>query len=138
MLKKVIHIILIVAILVSSSGLLISKHYCLDELIDVALFSEAESCQESEVVVSIPTTSEQEAQHKNCCKDEVTFIKVEEPATKTIADFSFEKPFIAWAIIRLALNIPTEKQNISAHKYQTYTPPFLVCDFTISLQTFLC
>ena len=138
MLRKTIHIILIFALLVSSSGILISKHYCLDELVDVALFSKAKSCQESNVIESEHRTDKPIIQKKNCCKDEVAFEKLEDSAQKVVADFSIKQSFISWAIIRLALHLHNVEDKVSVHPYQHYKPPLLVCDFTISLQTFLC
>ena len=138
MLKKTIHIILCLAILASSSGILISKHYCLDELVDVALFGEAKSCQESRTDATVPDTSSPIIQKKSCCKDEISFEKIEDSAENVIADFSIKESFISWAIIQLAIHLPSQSDASFSRTYQHYKPPLLVCDFTVSLQTFLC
>jgi len=44
MFKKVIHIIIACLILVSTTGFTVNLHYCHDQLIDLALFSPAQSC----------------------------------------------------------------------------------------------
>ena len=44
MFKKVLHIIVAGLILVSTTGFTINLHYCHDQLIDLALFSPASSC----------------------------------------------------------------------------------------------
>ena len=44
MLKKVSHIILSVLLLVSTVGVVVSKHYCSGSFVSVSVFNEAESC----------------------------------------------------------------------------------------------
>jgi hypothetical protein len=44
MLKKFSHIILSVVLLVSTAGMVVSKHYCSGSFVSVSVFNEAESC----------------------------------------------------------------------------------------------
>ena len=44
MIRKVLHIVIAVFILVSSTGFTINMHYCHDQLIDMALLAPAHSC----------------------------------------------------------------------------------------------
>ena len=44
MFRKVLHIITAGLILISITGFTVSMHYCHDQLIDLALFSPAQSC----------------------------------------------------------------------------------------------
>lgn len=48
MIRKVLHIIFAVLILISSTGFTINMHYCHDQLIDMALLAPADSCCDTE------------------------------------------------------------------------------------------
>jgi hypothetical protein len=48
MIRKVLHIVIGVFILVSSTGFMINMHYCHDQLIDMAFLAPAHSCCDSE------------------------------------------------------------------------------------------
>lgn len=47
MLRKLFHISMVVLLLVSSSGIVIYKHYCLDELTGVSIIVDANHCHEN-------------------------------------------------------------------------------------------
>ena len=61
MLKVGIHIVLSVLLLVATTGLAISKHYCGGELISTSVLGEAESCCDS----------------GDCCKNETEHIQLD-------------------------------------------------------------
>ena len=44
MIKKISHIVFATLLLVSTMGMAVSKHYCHNNLVNVAVFSEAQSC----------------------------------------------------------------------------------------------
>src|SRR5690554_487223 len=62
MLKKVSHIIIAFVLLLSTTGLTVSKHYCHDLFISASLFSEAESC----------------CGEADCCHNEIAFFQVDD------------------------------------------------------------
>ena len=62
MLKKVSHIVISLILLVSTTGLTISKHYSMGELFDVSFIGEADRC------CPIPC---------DCCEDEFEFHRLE-------------------------------------------------------------
>lgn len=62
MFKTFSHIILSFLLLVATTGMAVSKHYCGGNLISVDIFDEADSCCES----------------GNCCHNETTFYQVNE------------------------------------------------------------
>jgi len=47
MIKKALHSVIAVFVLISSTGFTINTHYCHDQLIDMALFAPAKSCCDS-------------------------------------------------------------------------------------------
>lgn len=61
MLKKSVHIILSFLLLVATSGLFLSKHYCGGKLLSVSLFQTASSCCDSD----------------SCCQHETAIIQLD-------------------------------------------------------------
>ncbi len=61
MVKKTIHILVIVLLLISTIGVTINKHYSDGELFSIALFGEAESCCEGPC---------------DCCSDETEHYQI--------------------------------------------------------------
>ena len=62
MFQKFSHSILSALLLVSTMGMVVSKHYCGEKLVSVLIFDEAESCCDSE----------------DCCHNESSFFQVKE------------------------------------------------------------
>lgn len=73
MFKKIIHIIVAVFILVSSTGFTLNMHYCHDQLIDLALFSPAHSyCDTSN---EHPCDADNSISKMNHCEDESLIVE---------------------------------------------------------------
>lgn len=62
MIKKLSHIIFAILLLISTMGMAVSKHYCHNNLVDIAVFSEAQSC----------------CNDGGCCTNENHFFQVKE------------------------------------------------------------
>ena len=69
--KKISVSFLSLIVLLSSMSFVVNKHYCGDELVDVSIFGDAQSCCEHEA----HTNSEGEIITRKCCKDVVEFIE---------------------------------------------------------------
>ena len=68
MFKKIIHIIVAGFILVSTTGFTLNMHYCHDQLIDLALFSPAQSC--CDTANEDPCDTDNSVSKMNHCEDE--------------------------------------------------------------------
>lgn len=68
MLKRVLNIVIIISLLISTTGLLISKHYCHGHLVSIAYGHDAESCCTS----------------CNSCQNETKFYQVKDDFIPTI------------------------------------------------------
>ena len=72
MLKRVTHIVLSFLLLISTTGMVVSKHYCSGELVSVSLYENDKSCCEM----------------GNCCENEMHVYQVKEkfsvPAISTV------------------------------------------------------
>ena len=62
MLKKIGHIVLSLLLLLATTGMAVSKHYCGDSLVSTVLFGEADPCCES----------------GSCCQNESSFYQLDE------------------------------------------------------------
>ena len=77
MLRQGIHIVLSVVILLSSSGLLVNQHFCLDELVSTAFYSQAKKCAAVKTSSHSPSTPfGKQLSDKGCCDDASNFFKV--------------------------------------------------------------
>jgi hypothetical protein len=85
MIRKVIHIVIAVFILISTTGFTINMHYCHDQLIDMAFLAPAHSCCDTE------EDSENEYQ-ASCpgCQDESIVVERGDDYEVSASTFNFE------------------------------------------------
>ncbi len=88
MFRKVLHIITAGLILISITGFTINMHYCHDQLIDIALFSPAQSCCATGDEGSCH--AEGDITKMNHCKDESLEVGSTDDYVATSFTFSFE------------------------------------------------
>ncbi len=141
LIKKTIHIGLALIILLSSSGLMINKHFCQNVLVDASFYTEASSCHEGKEAYLAPLRSSnksgEELDKNNCCKDVSSFLKVE---TEQQVEFAPDK--LPEVDIYSDYHLRSEQYVliIQAHKKERYkyATPLLVNDIFKDLQSFLC
>lgn len=114
-------------VLLSTTFFTIEKHYCGGNLIDVAIFSEAEKCGENMEQTSM----------KSCCKDEVDVVVGQDELSFSGLDrldidqkVFLITPFQSYS--NLYRSLP--KQIIP---FKDYSPPNLVFDIQVLDQVFL-
>ncbi|MEM1214888.1 MAG: hypothetical protein AAGJ82_04345 [Bacteroidota bacterium] len=138
---KFFHLTMAFLLLLSSSGLVVSKHYCRGQLKSVAFFVEATPCHQNKRLVSCPVHGTMEITdetEKGCCQTETDWHQLDETQLDTpTAQLSLQIPAApAWfATYSLASATTTELKSVD---YLHYKPPLLVCDLPVRLQTFLC
>lgn len=132
------HILLALLVLLSSSKLLVYKHYCQEELRNVRLFVQGSDCHDAAAEMACPfhsSSPQSDAAHsdKNCCENESSLLEMPEDT------FAFTQEVISlFSLAGLparihALRLPKERRFPS---FTTYKPPPLVCDLMARLQTF--
>jgi hypothetical protein len=149
---RILNIILATLVFISSTGFVINKHYCQGELKETAFMVKAKSCHEtaaehededahSKMPANCPMHSSKKKspceERKDCCKDKSEFIKLD--IDQEITSFEIQKiqaPVLA-SILLFAYNVDFLDQESSPVHYKNYKPPLLVCDYFVSLQTFL-
>ena len=137
MIYKLVHIILAGLVLISTTGIVVNKHYCQNQLKNIALFSKAKSCHDINKVSSCPLHNNHQNEDKGCCDEETDFIKSDEEFVMTSSDFvDLEQPAVLATIyILLQLELPSFDAN-TLH-YLTYKPPIVFRDIPVLLETFL-
>ena len=135
MLRKALHIILSGLILSSSAGVVVQKHFCFNDLVSAALFSEPVKCHDSGEKGAIPLPISTDGVHKkDCCDDTVDFVKTNQ-----------EESLSGYKLLVLTNAIPhnplTASFDFSIDKpsnFERYKPPLLFCDLSVRFQNLLC
>lgn len=134
---KNINILLGLWLLLVSCGIDIDYHYCRGELSNIALFKEAKSCHDLNLITCsahAPTAQESE-NRDDCCDNERTFIKL---VTEHLSlDYSinfFQYPTLVSDLNNIVYYNP--ERTISS-AFNNYRPPPLIFDFSITYQSFL-
>lgn len=127
-LHKVFSISLALLVLFSTVSFTIEKHFCGDVLVDVAMFSEAETCGMEAMEMF---------QNKSCCKDEVDVVKgQDELKLSSFEDLDLERQQFLSAFISTYVN---RFESLSQHSvpHKNYSPPNLVADIQVLDQVFI-
>ncbi len=99
MLKRASHIVLILILMVSTTGIAISKHYMMGELFDISLIGEADHC------CTIPC---------DCCEDEFEFHKLEVEFIGPDVQVSFDEiPSLDLLVSTMFFEVETDLSVIS-------------------------
>lgn len=116
-----------VLVLFSTVSFTVEKHFCGDNLIDVAIFTEAKKCGDNMELTS----------KKSCCKDEVEVVKGQDElkfSSFEDLDFSQQVFITSFAIVYSNLFESLPKQIIP---FKDYSPPNLVVDIQVLDQVFI-
>jgi hypothetical protein len=137
---KLLHIILALSVLYSTTGFTLSKHFCQEKLQEVSLFAKAGSCGHSK------TSSCQHSSHhcdspvdksaEGCCKNTTEYYQLDQE--KQVQSFGYKslKAPVQLADILVVFNIEPPADDLHFLSYQTYKPPIVCDDFQSLLQTF--
>lgn len=143
MLYRFFHILLACLLLISSSGLVLSQHFCRGELKSSALFTEATPCHvqqpQKRKCPHHPPAPKKQEQKKGCCDTKVDFLQLEDDQLAQDNTVPSLQSAVLIASLQVAFGVftPVEEDRKTTH-YLNYKPPLLVCDCPVSFQTFLC
>ncbi|MCT4644978.1 MAG: hypothetical protein N4A74_08335 [Carboxylicivirga sp.] len=112
MLKKISHILMVIVLLITTTGMTVSKHYCSESLVNVNIFSEAKSCCEGGCST-------------DCCHNESERYELNEEFVLAISNIEFQEviielilPFIQSFVIN-----EVEIQNFELSNFNAPPPP---------------
>ena len=117
MFKKFSHIIFSLLLLVSTMGLVISKHYCGGSFVSISLFTEAESCCEMD----------------GCCRNETDFYQVAEDfSITTLSEIPDVSEFNLFGFTFLLDQINEEFIDIAKNFIISESPPIVPNQIALS------
>jgi hypothetical protein len=124
MLKKVSHIILSSLLLISSIGMVVSKHYCGTTLVSVNVDKEADSCCGAGA---------------DCCHNENEFFQVKDDFVVAANQISFENSFaldvLFYQAIPFLMSTIGDNESVFIASNESFPPP-LIQTVLSSLQTY--
>ena len=117
-------------VLFSTLSFTVEKHYCGDNLVDVAIFSEVKKC-------GMEMSPDTETTQKSCCKDEVDIVKGQDDLKlSTAKNLSLNQiVFIQSFVYSFTALFESLPKQIIPHK--NYSPPNLVADIQMLDQVFI-
>lgn len=131
---KISSVLLAIVVVFSTLSFSISKHYCGDFLVDIGIFSKAESCgMETDLTNTIDGCS---IEKSNCCNDLVKHIEGQQILKADNNNVTIEKQQLVAAFFLSFLYI-FEDFTLENAPYQNYTPPLIVKDILLLDQVFL-
>ena len=128
--KKSFSVLLALFVLLSSLSFSMNAHYCGQQLVDIALFGDAEAC-------SMALEKGCEFEKMPCCSDRNIIIDNEDYlSTKDLSKQEFNKK----KVLIISLNYPIESlvsKEIYVETIENYVPPLIEKEIPILLQSFL-
>ena len=143
MLQRFSHIILAILVFIGTSGLVINKHYCQNELKSIAVFHNAESCHSKMAMAACPMHAKKdqeqgEKERKDCCNDCSEIVKIDQEQSFPSLDLHLPSPPVVQPPLPPTLVLSILMSDRHSLDYLHYKPPLIVCDIPVMLQSFLC
>jgi hypothetical protein len=133
---------LIFLLILSSTGIVLNKHFCQDELRSVHLFAQAKSCQQQapeRPACPLHPPADQQDEHQDCCDNKSEYHKTdtEQQQSESKPESTYFPAPISGPIIGILFPDAARflRQRIA---YLHFKPPLLTLDLTIRLQVFRC
>lgn len=134
LLRKISAIVMAFVVLLSTMSFTVSEHYCGHQLVDIGLFSKAESCG---MELQKPASSNDcELKKSDCCKDEVKQFTGQNELNTSFSTLNFEQQIIVASFAYAYLNL-FEGSDLNTAPYEHYTPPLVDKEITVLYQVFL-
>lgn len=125
--NRLIHIPAIILLLLSTTGVTISKHYCGDILKNIAINTEPEHC------------CEEDEMPMGCCHDEAQHYSLDDDLRLQQYDLKLDPPSIAYLISYCTVLVETHNDDFENQhlNFVFKSPPRAEPDIYISVQSFL-
>ena len=131
---KILALLMVAILLVSTTSFSLYKHFCGDNLVEVSRYVQIVEC--CEVEIKHNKTSKLNFSEKDCCKSETDISEqLTLENTKTIKLVKNQVVFIAsfyYSFIQ-----PNETKNRKTNFYNNFSPPDIVFNKQIQFQSFL-
>ena len=138
--KHIVNFLLAITILVSSIGIPENKHYCMDRLKDVRLFSPAIPCDYENLMAieTCPTTTDpaNKSQSKGCCHDTHEIVKLNN-IQNSFSHFELVKLYPVSSIIFAPYISELNYNTQPAALLYSHSPPLIQPDKSIVYHSLL-
>ncbi len=140
LIRQIVALCMALVILVSTTGLAMSEHFCGGELQDIAFFGQAKVC-EAHVKQVPPCHHEQVAtgaqvNKKSCCEDKTVISQQQETLAQTVLkELQPDLSFVA--VIASYLLVLTSEHTPQVAQHTNYIPPLIEYDIPVLVQSFL-
>ena len=133
---KIASLLLAFTVLFSTMSFTVDKHFCGDMLFSKAIFAHAEDCGMQPVIVCNGDDSSQNKSLDNgCCHNVQEFIKGQNLEQKALQTANLDIQKIAIIVNFKSFDFDAVYKQI-AYTYQDYSPPLLVKNIPVLVQTF--
>lgn len=123
MIRKALHIMAAAAVVISTMGITINRHFCQDQLIDLALYATAESC--CDVSNEAPCDPQEGLSQMDHCDDDSIVLEALEDFLGTSLAINFgsnqSTDLLFW--IALHYSSPGANEDIKSMVPDYYLPP---------------
>lgn len=121
-------------VLLSTVSFAVSKHYCGDFLVDVAIITQAETCG-MQIQQNI-YNEECSFQKTSCCTDQIKLVEGHDEVKTAANELDFQQQVFIASFVYAYVNLfEGLEDNIIPHK--DYPPPLLIKDIHILDEVFL-
>ncbi|MDH5475370.1 MAG: hypothetical protein OEX22_06745 [Cyclobacteriaceae bacterium] len=129
-------ITLAIIVLISSTGLVVNKHYCGGELKSISLQNSHATCGMCESMEVLPKCHK-ETKGDDCCENEQIFISTQEYEI-TIQKTNVSSPILLYVLTLVESPDKLSLTNTFDKEYKSIVPPpILIKDIPIITQSFL-
>ena len=143
MFKAIIHIAVAFSVFFSSGGFWINTHFCEDEFVKTSFFFSFGNCCAKEAVT--PCSDEKKSckhegheEEEGCCHNESNYYKLDQDQQTQITGVEVTERVATWNAIVPALHINLPSFDKQSLPYLNYSPPLIIYDRQVWLQSFLC
>ncbi|SEB87757.1 hypothetical protein SAMN04489761_2029 [Tenacibaculum sp. MAR_2009_124] len=134
-LKKIVSIAMALVVLVSTMSFTYDLHFCGETLVDVALFSNADSCG-MEKVSELKTTEDCSVSKKGCCSDKKVIVEGQNELKQSFDHLSFEHQLFITSYVCSYVN-QFKVLHDKVVPFKNYSPPNVIEDIQVLDEVFL-
>lgn len=127
--QKSLSSLLALLVLVSTFSFTVDKHFCGSILVDLAVFSEAETC-------GMEMDSEMGLAEDSCCTNQKTAVEGQDELKISFQSLDLDQQVLLTTILYTFIN-PFEGTPLEVIPFKDYSPPLLVADIQVLDQVFL-
>ncbi|NQV52199.1 MAG: hypothetical protein HQ500_03405 [Flavobacteriales bacterium] len=138
LLHIVASLLLMMSVLISSTGFRLSQHWCGDSLVSFSLLGQAQPCDHYETSVEPPCPFHAKKPiEKKCCDQRTARIDANNFDYELQAIEMVKSPMLLLAVIHAKAHVFEMASALISVKYRNHSPPLIDLDICILVQTFL-